>query len=124
MLIPDMIQRIRTGGEITLAGDRGIVFTPIYIDDCVELLRRLVDMSGGGASGVFNLGGCETVDLKGIVTILGRHLRLTPNTRCTDAPATYFVGDSRKLYSQVGFRPLVGLERGLAQTVHPVEDGA
>jgi len=122
MMVPDMIRRVRTGTEITLAEGRGLVFTPVYVDDCVELLLRVIRLPGSGPSGVFNLGGNQVVDLKTIVDVLGRYLGKTPHTRTVDGPATFFVGDSTKLYSRVGFLPRVGLEPGLELTVRRLED--
>lgn len=117
MLIPDMIQRIRSGTEITLAEDRGVVLTQAYIDDCVEWLRRLVGSEQGVACGVFNLGGDEAVDLKTIATILGQKLGLQPKMRATDGKASYFVGDSSRLYAQTGYRPRIRMAEGLGLTV-------
>ena len=40
-LLPMIIDRIKTGGEIILASEKGIYLTPLYVSDCVEMIWRL-----------------------------------------------------------------------------------
>jgi UDP-glucose 4-epimerase len=121
MLIPNMIARIRSGGDVTLGQGIGYVFSPLFITDCVEILAGLTTQTDTRGSDVYNLGGTETVDLKRVVDLLGRHVGKSPKITNTDAEVTYLLGDSSKLYSKAGFRPRVGIERGLELTVQALD---
>ena len=43
MLISNMIERIRSGKEITLAEGAGIYLTPVFVNDVVSLIKQMID---------------------------------------------------------------------------------
>lgn len=112
MLIPNMIQRIRDGQEITLAGGKGLVMSPLYIDDCTEVLRRLFAIAGTGTN-IYNLGGSETASLYEIILHISADLGIEPKLKGTDDDFLNISADSSRIYELVNYHPVTGLIDGL-----------
>lgn len=116
MLIPSMIGRITTGQEITLAQGIGLRLTLLNIQDCVEMLVRVIRADRYEGT-TFNLCGNEIASLGDIVKRLGVLLNQEPHIRISDAAPQYLLGDNARFVKQFGYRPLVRLEEGLEQVV-------
>lgn len=116
MLIPNMISRITSGQEITLAQGIGLHLTPLNIQDCVEMLLRVVSVDRYEST-TFNLCGNEIVLLGDIVRRLGVLLNREPYIRISDGAPQHLMGDSARFVKEFGYSPLVRLEEGLEQVV-------
>lgn len=65
MLIPNLVNNIRSGSSISLQGENGFLFCPTYIDDVadvfVETIRKEID-------GTFNVASPEVISLKAVAS--------------------------------------------------------
>ncbi|PKM03321.1 MAG: NAD-dependent epimerase [Gammaproteobacteria bacterium HGW-Gammaproteobacteria-6] len=105
------------GNEVVpLVGDGSVVRDFIYIDDLIELTVRGIE---SGATGVYNAGSGIGHSLRDVVAIIQRvtdgRLRWVP------APARPFdvqkiVLDVSAVTARLQWRPLVGIEQGIAAT--------
>jgi nucleoside-diphosphate-sugar epimerase len=97
MLIPETIQRVRTGQEIPLAGGAGIYLTPLFIDDCVKAISTLAVTPLEKDSIVLNLAGDEVISLGEIVEQIASRLQVTPVIKNTNEPPKYICADNSSL---------------------------
>ncbi len=75
MFIPRLINSIKSGTPITLAGNNGIRVNPIYVDDVSRLLNARLSALG---SEVLNVCGVETVSIRQIAEEIGNQLGISP----------------------------------------------
>ncbi len=75
MFIPRLINSIKSGTPITLAGNDGIRVNPIYVDDVSRLVNGRVSALG---SEVVNVCGVETVSIRQIAEEIGNQLGISP----------------------------------------------
>lgn len=119
---PDMgyhrfIRALLEGAPITLYGDGQQVRGNTYVDDCVEATVRAASAPAGAT---YNVGGGEVASVIDIIEkleqITGRKavLRREPARR-GDQRATG--ADTTKLARDLGWRPTIGLDEGLARQV-------
>lgn len=118
MLIPGLIKKISNQEEIVLAQGKGIILTPLYIDDCIAIITKIAEKEMiSGFPLIFNLCGSETVDLGNIVTILSELMNKKAVLRLTDELPMFLSGDNRKIVSYSGFLPIVNIREGLKKTL-------
>ena len=75
MFIPRLVQSIKSGIPITLAGEDGIRVNPIFVDDVSRLVTAKVSDLG---SEVINVCGSETVSIRQIAEEIGAQLGIAP----------------------------------------------
>lgn len=118
MLVPNLIDSIRQGKQVTLSGTEGLVMSPVYIDDCSALISGLLKTESKGYE-VYNLGGAGTVTLREmaieISRIAGCELNIVEDA---SRPVINISADSRKLYSKTGYFPVVNMQEGLKKVVY------
>ena len=117
---PDMaynkfVRALLDDQPITIFGDGQQVRGNTYVDDCVAALVAVIDAPIGET---YNLGGGETATLLDVLgrleSIAGRKARLVfGETREGDQRFTG--ADTSKLWRHLGWKPLVGLDEGLAR---------
>ena len=117
---PDMaynkfVRALLDDQPITIFGDGQQVRGNTYVDDCVAALVAAIDAPVGET---YNLGGGETATLLDVLgrleRIAGRKARLVfGETREGDQRFTG--ADTSKLWRHLGWKPLVGLDEGLAR---------
>src|SRR6202020_2899336 len=56
MLVPGLMETVRSGRPVPIAGDQGIRINPIYVDDAAAAVRGALQLD---ESGVFNVAGPE-----------------------------------------------------------------
>jgi nucleoside-diphosphate-sugar epimerase len=112
-LVPRLIRRIRNGEPITAANGNGPQLNPIYIDDLIESMRRLMTID---QDLVVNLAGTETVTVRNIAEEIGRIVGTTPNiVSMPETPASW-VADITRAIELTGYTPRVSLAEGLRRT--------
>lgn len=118
-LIAEMIDRVASGREITLADNAGIYLTPLFVDDCVRILERLtVEFRGRGAT-LINVAGDHVVSLDKIVSDIEHRLQKKAVTRATQERARWLCADNgclREFYTE----PLVRFEDGIEEALRHV----
>jgi len=114
-ILPTVIGRFETGEAITLAGNAGVRFNPIFVDDCAILIHRLARQRFEGFQ-VMNVCGSEVVDLRRVVEILEDATGRKANVRVTDEAPILLVGCTDKLHGACDYRPAVPFNDGLLRT--------
>lgn len=116
-MLPGVIARFDSGGEITLAGNVGVRFNPIFVDDCSAVIRRLLACPSTGFE-ILNVCGPEVVDLRDAVAILEAASGRTARVRVTDDSPVRLVGCTRKMDALCGPRQGVSFRDGLSRMYH------
>lgn len=114
MTISNVIERIRTGEEITLAQGAGLYFTPLYITDCVMMILKLLNLDD---SCLFNLSGNERINLGQVVKIAELALNRQANINLTDNSPAYLQGNNSKICQALQVRPMIPFDEGMMQTI-------
>lgn len=115
-LIPNLIEQVAQDKPIRLANELGQpLVTPLYIDDLVEYLRRVLFVPD---SFVANLAGAEVVSIRTLADMIAKVL---------DRPALFEVedgtticnwwGDNKLISRLTEYLPRVSLEVGLERTI-------
>jgi len=112
MFVPGILDRIRRGDEIQLAGQDGIRVNPVYVDDAAAAVAGVLDAP---ESLTLNVAGPDVVSLRELSERAGRLLGASP---------AYSVGDFRPdvvasiaRLREAGLGPRVSFEAGLKRTV-------
>lgn len=118
MLIPNIIERITTGRPVTLASGVGLYLTPIYVDDVVGVISKLIETPFNAASRLFNVCGEKVVSLSEIVSVLEKVLGVPARVQSTDEKIQYFTGDNTVLKASIDPPKFNELGVGLALVVN------
>ena len=111
MLIANMHERIIKNREITLSKGVGMYLTPLYVNDCVEIIRRLYDRELSQAYSLLNLAGEKCLSLSEIVEVISHQLGISPNIIETDGEPGYLCGEVMRL--QEFFTEFTSFEEGV-----------
>jgi nucleoside-diphosphate-sugar epimerase len=117
MLIPRLIESVRVGQPITLAGGAGLYVTPLHVDDAVEFIDRLIDVESAHAVDTFNLAGTDIVELGSVVHEIENVLGIPAQIQVTDDPPVWLAGSNARLRRVTSFTPQVGIAAGIRNTV-------
>jgi nucleoside-diphosphate-sugar epimerase len=123
MLFPRLVRRVLEGRPITLEPSRtepsetgGLRFSPIFVEDAVECLARLLELPG---SATVNLASDEAVSIREVGAVIGV---LAGRAPCFEvAPARRdgdLVADASALKRAVGPFVFTPLQKGLEALVH------
>lgn len=95
MLIPRLVDNVRNGRPIALAGPDGIRLNPVHVDDAAAAVARAATAA---VPGTFDIAGPEVLSLRDISTIIGRKLGRAPvfDADLSAAPAD-LIGDTRAM---------------------------
>lgn len=93
-LVPSLIAKVRSREEITLQGESGLRFNPIFSRDAAQMVFSLQKRN---ASGVFNLSGSHVTNIKEIAELIGALLLARPKFRIISPSSPQVVGDNTKL---------------------------
>lgn len=116
MLIPGLIERLRAGEPVPIAGERGIRINPIYVDDAAAALASALALD---QSGVFNVAGPEVVSLAEIAELIAAELGVPPEFTHGPAQPDLFA-DTQRMRERL-CRPEVGVHEGLRRVVAAAE---
>ena len=75
MLIPRLVDRVRSGEAIRLAGSEGMRLNPVHASDAAAAVRAALALDGGHC---INVAGPEVLSLRGIGETIGRALDVEP----------------------------------------------
>ena len=119
-LIPNLIQRVSRNEPIHLTNEIGQPFvTPLYIDDLVEYVRRVLLVS---ESFVANLAGQEAASIRVIADLIAGVLNRAVRFEIKDGmPICNWWGDNNLISHLTDYSPRVSLELGLKQTIAEME---
>jgi nucleoside-diphosphate-sugar epimerase len=112
MLIPTLLERVRTDQPVTVEGKPGLRINPINVDDAISAFEPALALE---RSDLFNVAGDEVVPIDELVRTMGRVLGREPQIRYADSSHHGdLVGDNARMKDVLGVEPTVSLERGLA----------
>jgi nucleoside-diphosphate-sugar epimerase len=108
MLIPRLISSVKEGKTITLSGENGFRFNPLYAEDAAKLSWALLQSN---FSGIINVAGREEVSLRSLCEQIGLALNIPPRFEIlTSSPSDFrvdlgllekFVGSAQHRFSDV-----------------------
>lgn len=116
-MLPGVIQRFLAGEEIVLAGNLGVEFNPIYVDDCSTAIAQLLAAPVQPGYQVLNVGGLETVDLGQVAQLLETLTRKKARIRVTADAPRHLVGSIDRLRSAIAFLPATSFAEGLSRAL-------
>jgi UDP-glucose 4-epimerase len=119
-VIPLFIRKISRGEPITVYGeDKVLDFT--YIDDCVDGVRRGIDLLvDGEANQTVNLAYGQGTSLVGMAGYIGEALGVQPNISIKPSrtgEVTRYIANIGKATALLGYRPTTPLREGVAKAV-------
>lgn len=117
MLIPNIINNVKTGDEIFLAQKVGLKFTPIFIDDLVEIISKIISCPLVLDTCVLNVCGSEITTLNNVVNLVEKILGKASHTKFTDDEPSYFIGSNQRLIETIGHFKFCTIEQGLKRTL-------
>lgn len=113
-LVPRLADRIRKGEPVSAAGGEGPLLNPIYIDDLVESVRRLLMLD---EDLVVNLAGPETVSIRGLAEEIGRIVGKPPVVMATPETPVSWVAEIAHAVRLTGYTPRVTVGEGLRRSI-------
>ena len=75
MLIPRLIDSVKTLEAINIQGTEGIKINPVYVEDAANAIIKIINKQG---SYNFNIGGSEIISIRNISEIIGKQLNIKP----------------------------------------------
>jgi UDP-glucose 4-epimerase len=113
MFVPSIIDRIRRGDEVSLAGEEGIRLNPVYVDDAVRAIAGVLDSP---ESMTLNVAGADVVSLRELSDQAGKLLGTEPRFAVGDEAGTGLLGSVKRL-GEAGLGPRVPFAEGLERTI-------
>lgn len=117
MLIPNIIERMRTGQPVTLAKGVGLYLTPIYVSDVVSTIEKLIETPSKNTFRLLNVCGDKVTHLGEIVSALEKAIGTKARTQFTDDKVQYFTGSNTALKACLELQQTTDLGTGLALSV-------
>ena len=94
MLIPRLVDNIRSGIPIILQGEEGFATNPVHVSDAVNAIEAALQING---SEKFNIGGNEVLSLKKITQIIGEQVAVSPAYTIQTNTARNIIGDITRM---------------------------
>ena len=105
MILPNIYEMLKRGDEITLAKKSGLYFTPLYIDDCLEMLLKIFESDFKENHCIYNLAGKETINLGELIDFICSSTIIKAKIKVTDDEPTYLMGDISKFIRDFDYIP-------------------
>ena len=118
-LVADLIDRVKKGRSVTLSGECGPKFSPLYVTDACEAIKRVIECPPESAGARhYNVGGIEEVSIRDFAEAIALACGIDPmfEHREFEADAGWVV-DGRRFAAATGWAPETMLKDGLAHTV-------
>lgn len=118
MTIPNIINKVRNGEEITLANNEGLYFTPLYIDDCVEMILKIILSEKNRRLSIYNIAGDESVSLTRVVDLIAEIENIKPKKLVVNTHPMYLMGDSSLFKKDFNYQPETDIKTGITITLN------
>jgi UDP-glucose 4-epimerase len=112
MLVPGLMETVRSGRPVPIAGDEGIRINPIYVEDAALAVAGALALE---QPGVFNVAGPEVVSIADIARALGTELGAEPEFTHGPAQAD-LIADTRRMRQHLAV-PAVTVSEGIHRLV-------
>ena len=117
MLIPQIIEKIKLKNEIHLSSNIGIKFTPIFIDDLVLIINKILLSSDDNGLRIMNVCGNQQTTLLDVVSEIEKILFVSSSTSITKDKPLNFIGSNELLFSKIDSVNFTDLKNGLNNTI-------
>lgn len=117
MLIPNIIERIKSGQPIILAEKTGIYLSPIFVEDVVNIIEKLIVVPVIKQTRLMNVCGDQIITLKEIVDLLEKMVDKSAVTQESDSKAPHFAGSNEQLKGYIGSYQFLNFQLGLENVV-------
>lgn len=124
MLVPRLVKSISNGQPIRLAGQDGMRFNPIFVDDAAKATIAAVQLD---ECAIVNVAGAEVVSLREFAGIIGESVNATPLFELSGEPdGNDLVADISRMRARLHV-PGTGLREGISRlidaTIAPSQEG-
>jgi nucleoside-diphosphate-sugar epimerase len=109
MLLPRLVDRVRSGEPIALQGADGIRLNPIHVSDAVAATARAVAIPG---SHTINVAGPEALTMRELGVLIGKAVGREPRFSASEEKPGHLVADIARMRGLLG-APGVGVAEGL-----------
>lgn len=100
MLLPRLVESIRSGAPIPIDGEQGILLNPIHVSDATRAVEAALALD---ESCVLNMAGPEVLSLRQVVDLLADRLGRPANLKVGPGPPkSNFVGDITRMTALLG----------------------
>ncbi len=120
-MVPNLVERVRHGQPVSLAGEDGMRVSPLYVDDAVEALIGLLAAEG---SHILNVAGDEALSIRGMALGIGRALGREPVFASSGPEEGDLAADVTALRTLLDWRPRVSFAEGIARALTEPEQTA
>lgn len=111
MLVPTLIEKVRKGDQISIAGRPGQRINPIHVRDAVEAFPPALDLD---RSDVFNVAGDEVVSIRDLVGVIEEATGEPAHVRHIDPEHEGdLIGDNARMKEVLGVQPRTSLLEGI-----------
>jgi nucleoside-diphosphate-sugar epimerase len=115
MLIPQLVNKVRSGAPIQLDGQNGLIINPVAAGDVAESIERSLGLE---VSATLNVAGPEALSLRQVGEAIGRVLGHEPRFESRSGEAPMIVGDRSAMEQALGWVPRTTFEDGLRAWLH------
>lgn len=116
MLLANIVERVRAGEEVQVAGGVGLYLTPLFVRDCVEALLRVAGAEAPPPWRIYNVAGGEVVTLADVARTVARVLGVEPRIADTPGQPRWIAAGIARIGQELGWRPDTPLDEGLRLT--------
>jgi nucleoside-diphosphate-sugar epimerase len=114
MLLPQIVSKVRAGGQIDLHAPDGLRCNPVAAADVAEAVRRCLSLEG---SQTLNLAGPEVLTLRQIAESVGAAVGRGPQFQVKPDPGPVIVGDTSRLKAALGWQPPTKFADGVREWI-------
>lgn len=116
MLVSNIIERVRNNENINLGENVGLEFTPLYIDDCVNMIHKI--LINEGKHTIYNLCGSEKVSLVTLAEEIGLAVNIKPKFKINETTPIRLIGDNNRFLTEFDYNLQIDLKAGINKTVN------
>ncbi len=111
MLVPTLIEKVRKGDQISIAGTPGQRINPIHVSDAVGAFLPALELR---RSDVFNVAGDEIVSIRELVGVIEQATGEPAHVRHIDPEQEGdLIGDNSRMKDLLGVQPRISLLEGV-----------
>jgi nucleoside-diphosphate-sugar epimerase len=120
-LVPDLVNRLRSGAPIQLAADgEGLRLVPTFVDDIVDIITAALEQRWRGT---YNVASPAVVSLRQLANLIAKVLDINPVFELTNRPPMEIVPRIDRLQAIFDFNKLTPLRTGIELTLLGTEPG-
>jgi UDP-glucose 4-epimerase len=116
MLVSRIIERVKNYEQVTLGQNVGLEFTPLFIDDCVNMIHKV--LINEGKHSIYNLCGSEKVSLASLAEEVGLALSIKPKFKINQTSPIRLIGDNSRFINEFDYNIQTDIKAGIKKTVN------